>query len=385
MRRMTLAIVGGALGLAALAGYLFLNERPLVVPIVSIERDVPVTVYGLGTVEARILSRIGFEVGAALTELSADSGDRVSAGQVLARLHPSEQEARIARAEAAVEAAAAGQTKAEAAVARARADLAQYELTNARQQALARRNTISDQTAEEAERDVAVAAADLAVAESEIAVAAAQHADATAALRYERVLLDHHELHAPFDAVVVARHVEAGTVVRAGEPVFTLIDPASVWTLAYIDEARAGAIALGQPAEIRLRSLPHSVFTGHVSRIGIESDRVNEERRVWITCDTCPAQVYLGEQAEIRITVATLPEALLVPEIAIRGFDGHTGRVWTVMDGAATEATVTFGHRTEDSRAQIVDGLPVGADVVAVPVAGLTEGRRLRTGRKDAP
>lgn len=385
MRRMTLAAIGGALGLAALAGYLVLNERPLTVPVAATEQDVPVNIYGLGTVEARIASKIGFEVGSALTQLSADSGDRVAAGQVLARLHPGEQEARVARAEAAVEAAAAGQTRAEAAVARARAVLAQSEATNARRQALARRDTISDQTAEEAERDVAVAAADLAVAVSEIAVAAAQHADATAALRYERVLLDHHELRAPFDAVVVDRHVEAGTVVRAGEPVFTLMDPASVWTLAYIDEARAGAIALGQPAEIRLRSLPHSVFTGHVARIGIESDRVNEERRVWIACETCPAQVYLGEQAEIRITVATLPEALLVPEIAIRGFDGHTGRVWTVQDGAAAEATVVFGHRTEDARAQIVAGLPAGAAVVAAPVGGLTEGRRLRPEPETAP
>ena len=385
MRRMTMVVVGGALGLAAMAGYLVLNERPLLVPVVSTERDVPIRIYGLGTVEARITSKVGFEVGAALTELTTDSGDIVAEGQVLARLHPSEQEARVAQAEAAVEAAAAGRTRAEAAVARARAVFAQSEATNARRQALARRDTISDQTAEEAERDVAVAAANLAVAESEIAVAAAQHADATAALLYERALLEHHVLRAPFDAVVVDRHVEAGTVVRAGEPVFTLIDPASVWTLAYIDEARAGAIALGQPAEIRLRSLPHSVFTGHVARIGIESDRVNEERRVWIACDSCPAQVYLGEQAEIRITVATLPEALLVPEIAIRGFDGHTGRVWTVQGGAATEATVIFGHRTEDARAQIVDGVTAGAEVVEVPVAGLTEGRRLRPDREDAP
>lgn len=384
MRRMTMAIIGGALALAAMAGYLVLNERPLLVPVVSVERDVPVRIYGLGTVEARITSRIGFEVGAALKELSADSGDIVAEGQVLARLHPSEQEARVARAEAAVEAVAAGQTRAEAAVARARAVLAQSEATNARRQALARRDTISDQTAEEAERDVAVAAADLAVAQSEIAVAAAQHADATAALRYERALLDQHVLRAPFDAVVVDRHVEAGTVVRAGEPVFTLMDPASVWTLAYVDEARAGAIALGQPAEIRLRSLPHSVFAGRVARIGIESDRVNEERRVWIACDSCPAQVHLGEQAEIRITVATLPEALLVPENAIRGFDGHTGRVWTVQEGAAAEAAVIFGHRTEDARAQIVDGLPAGAEVVAVPVDGLSEGRRLRPDREDA-
>jgi HlyD family secretion protein len=360
------------------AGYLFLAERPLAVPVAVVERDVPVRVYGLGTVEARIVSRIGFEVGAALTDLGVDSGDAVAEGQVLARLHTAEQQARVVRAEAAVEAARATLGKAEANVVRARAVLEQRRSTNVRQQALAERSTISTQTAEEAQRDVDVAAADLAVAESEVKVAQAQLADAEAALLYERTLLDHHVLHAPFDAVVVARHAEAGTVVRAGDPIFTLMDPGTVWTLAYIDEARAGSIAVGQTAEVRLRSLPHEVFGGTVDRIGIESDRVNEERRVWIACDRCPAEVYLGEQAEVRITVATLPEALLVPEVAVSGFDGHRGRVWIVQDGRLAETEVTFGHRTQDARVEIVSSLPDGAKVVAAPVKGLSEGRMAR-------
>ncbi|MEP0321916.1 efflux RND transporter periplasmic adaptor subunit [Bauldia litoralis] len=370
-----------ALAIAALvgaAGWFFLTERPIAVPVVALEKNVPVRVYGLGTVEARIISRIGFEVGAALTELAVDSGDSVAKGQVLARLHTAEQEARVARAEAAVAAAGAALGKADASVTRARAVLGQRQATNARQQALVERNTISAQTAEEAQRDVDVAAAELAVAESDVAVAGAQRSDAEAALRLETTLLDHHVLRAPFDAVVVDRHVEAGTVVRTGDPIFTLMDPGTAWTLAYVDEARAGTVALGQTAEVRLRSLPHQVFAGSVTRIGIESDRVNEERRVWITCDRCPPQVYLGEQAEVRITVAILAEALLVPEIAVSGFDGHQGRVWVVQDGRLTEVPVIFGHRTEDARLEVVSGLPEGGQVVSEPVNGLSEGRMAR-------
>lgn len=378
------AFVLVALGALGVAGYLFLTERPLAVPVASMEQDVAVRVYGLGTVEARIVSKIGFEVGAALTDLAVDSGDSVAEGQALARLHTAEQEARVARAEAAADAAGATLGKAEASATRARAVLAQSVAANARQQALVERSTISAQTAEEAQRDVDVAAADLLVSESEIIVARAQLADAEAGLSLETTLLDHHILRAPFDAVVVERHVEAGTVVRVGEQIFTLMDPATIWTLAYVDEARAGTVALGQTAEVRLRSLPHEVFTGVVARIGIESDRVNEERRVWVACDRCPAQVYLGEQAEIRITVADLPEALLVPEVAVSGFDGHQGRVWVVRDGRLAEAPVVFGHRTEDARLEIVDGLPEGAQVVSAPVKGLTEGRRARVIGGDA-
>ncbi len=187
MTRRTTRSLLALVALLALGGFawFFLTERPISVPVASLEQNVAVRVYGLGTVEARIVSDVGFEVGAALTELAVDSGDAVTKGQVLARLHPSEQEARVKRAEAAVEAASATLGRAEASVARARAIIAQRQATNARQQELLGRNAISTQAAEEAQRDVDVAAADLALAESDIAVVRAQQADAAAALRYE--------------------------------------------------------------------------------------------------------------------------------------------------------------------------------------------------------
>ncbi len=126
--------VYGAVAVVALvAGGWLLTERPLTVSVVTAETDVPLRLYGLGTVEARVLSRIGFEVGAALVSLSVDAGDPVRTGQELAALHPAEQEARVARARAAVAANAAGQAKAEAAVSRANAVLAPRIAANTRQ------------------------------------------------------------------------------------------------------------------------------------------------------------------------------------------------------------------------------------------------------------
>ncbi|TGD60785.1 efflux RND transporter periplasmic adaptor subunit [Tabrizicola sp. WMC-M-20] len=367
-----------AVGAVAVGGRFFLTERPVFAPVVTVEQSTQVRVYGLGTVEARIVSKIGFEVGAAISELLVDSNEAVTKGQVLARLHPAEQQARVARAEAGVAASDAAILKAEANVARAQAVLAQRKAANARQQELALRSAIAEKSAEEAQRDVDVAAAEQTVAQSDVAVIRAQGADARAALVYEQTLLSHHTLIAPFDAVIVQRHAEAGTVVRAGDVIFTLMDPKTVWVQTYIDEGRAGDLALAQPAEIRLRSLPHAVYSGAVVRIGIESDRVNEERRVWVTCTDCPAQVFLGEQAEVRITTATLADSLLVPEIAIQGFDGHQGRVWTLQDGRLVQMPLIFGHRTEDARVEVVSGLPNGAQIVASPVKGLAEGRMAR-------
>jgi HlyD family secretion protein len=376
--------VYGAVALVALAaGGWFLTERPLTVSVVTAETDVPLRLYGLGTVEARVLSRIGFEVGAALVSLSVDAGDPVRAGQELAALHPAEQEARVARARAAVAANAAGQAKAEAAVSRANAVLAQRIAANTRQKELARQDVASIQRAEEAQRDEDVARAELSLAEADLAVIRAQGADAAAALQLEETLLSHHRLIAPYDAVVVSRHAEPGTVVKAGDPIFTLIDPATVWIQAYIDEERAGQLALGQPAVLRLRSQPAAAFHGTVARIGLESDRVNEERRVWLTCSDCPAEMFLGEQAEVRILTGTRASALMVPEVAITGFDGHRGTVWVVQDGRLHRADLTFGARDDRGRVEVTGDLLDGAAIVAMPPKGADEGRLARIG--DAP
>jgi len=380
---MTLLTKRNIFGLAvvsaiAAGSWFFLTERPVSVPVVVAEQGVPVRVFGLGTVEARVVSKIGFEAGGVLTDLLVDSNDTVTKGEVLARLDPAEQEASVVRAEAGVAAADAAILKARANVERAMAVLAQSRTTNMRQQELASRSVVAATSADQAQRDVDVAAADLTVAQSEVAVVTAQAADARAALRREQTLLEQHVLAAPFDAVVVDRQAEAGTVVKTGDMIFTLMDPKTVWVQGYIDEGRAGDLLLGQVVQIRLRSLPHRVFTGWVARIGIESDRVNEERRVWVSCSDCPARTYLGEQAEVRITVATLSRALLVPEIAVRGFDGHRGRVWVVQNSRLAEVPLIFGHRTEDARVEVVSGLPDGARIVASPIRGLTEGRRAR-------
>ena len=381
-QRAVLAIV--AFGAIAVGGWFFLTERPVFVPVVRADQTTQVRVYGLGTVEARIVSKIGFEVGAALSDLLVDSNDTVTKGEVLARLHPAEQQARVARAEAGVAAADAAILKSKANVTRAQAVLAQRNSANDRQQELASRSAVAATSAEEAQRDVDVAAAELIVAQSDVAVIRAQGADARAALLYEQTLLAHHTLTAPFDAVIVQRHAEAGTVVRAGDVIFTLMDPKTVWLQTYIDEGRAGDLALGQPATIRLRSLPHAVFSGAVVRIGIESDRINEERRVWVGCTDCPDQVFLGEQAEVRITTATLTDSLLVPEIAIDGFDGHQGRVWTLQDRRLRQVPLIFGHRTEDARVEVISGMPDGAQIISSPVKGLTDGRLARVAG-DAP
>ena len=374
----------GLIVAAIAAGAFYLPNRSLSVPVAAPERDIAIQVYGLGTVEARVLSKAGFKVAGLLTELHADHGDRVAAGTVLARLDAREQEARLARARAGVAVAEANARQTAARLERARAVHVQRVQVNKRRQELVRRGNVSVESAEEAATDVQVATADIAVSEAEAAVARAALDDARAQLRIEQALADQHVMTAPYDAVVVQRLKELGTVLAPGEPLFTLIDPATVWTRAFIDEQRAGGLAVGQPAELRLRSLPTQAFRGRIARIDIESDRVSEERRVHVACDTCPPEVYLGEQAEVVITKGRLAEAVLVPETAVEGFDGAGGTVWTVEDGRLAQRQVRFADRTLDGRLVIASPLPAGARVVTALEPGLRFGRRAEV-REGAP
>jgi len=372
------ASTGVVIAAALAAGLFVYGNRPVAVQVASIQEDVAVRVFGLGTVEARVLSKIGFEVGATLLELSADHGDRVTKGQVLARLNEGEQEAKVAKARAALLIAEVTIEKGAANLEKARAVLAQKQEANRRKQALVGRDIVSAQMAEEAVRDEAVAKADVSVAESEVESARAQLADAQAQLQFEETMLRHRTLVAPYDGLVVERHKELGTVIKAGDPIFTLIAADSYWGLAYVDEARAGFIREGQRVDARKRSRPQEDFTGRVARIGLESDRVTEERRVYVQGDNPPPQIFLGEQVEFWITVARLDKALLVPEAAVQGYDGRQGRVWTVEEGRLQHRLVQFRHRTEDARLEIVGGVPEGARVVTRVENGFREGRSVR-------
>jgi HlyD family secretion protein len=365
---LALVVAGGAIAWAQIF-------RPIGVQVLQPARDISVQVFGLGTVEARVTSKVGFKVSGVLVDLRADVGDRVAKGQVLARLDDREQSARVARAKAAVEQTVASLQKASAGLEKAKANYANAKNISERRQKLVQSNTASVETAETARTAQDAAAADVNLASSDVAVARAAIGDAKAQLQQESATLDFHVLTAPYDAMVTARIKELGSALGAGEPVFTLIDPQSVWVLAYIDESKAGEIRVGEPAEIVLRSHPNVRLPSRVARIEPESDRVNEERRVEIAFDSLPADANLGEQAEVYITTMRLPQALLVPEAAIVGLGKNGGTVWTVENGHLQQREVTLGHRLLDGRYEITGGVPDKAVVVAPLPNGLRAGR----------
>ena len=383
-KRIILFAIAAVVVAGLLVGAWIMFLRPVKVEAADVQQNVPVQVFGLGTVEARVTSKVGFKVSGVLVDLRADVGDRVQKGTILAGLDDREQRAQVARAKATIEQAEANLQRAKASVDKAQANYANTKSINERRQTLLQNNNTSLETAQTAQAAEDAARGDLNLANSDVLVAEANISDAKAQQQQQSAILEFHTLMAPYDAMVTARLKELGSALGAGEPVFTLIDPKSVWVLAYIDESKAGEIKVGESAEIVLRSRPTQRFRAQVARIQPESDRVNEERRVEITFDRLPDDFSLGEQAEVYVTTTRLPQALLVPEAAIEGLSKNRGTVWTVEGGRLQRREVTLGHRLLDGRFEITGGAPGDGVVIVQSGSGMRVGRAAKVMGKTA-
>jgi HlyD family secretion protein len=373
-----------AIGAGATA---WMRSHEIAVPVLAPQTDVEVRVFGIGTVEAQVASKVGFHLAGKIREISADQGDIVTSGTLLARLDDDSQRAKLMKSEASVRQAAANAMKSQAQRDRAEVSYQQKKNVNARRQTLVGRGAVSQEAAEDTQAAEEIARGDLRLAEAEVAVSRVLQDDAEAQRRIDAVLLDQHELRAPFDARVIARHKELGSVANAGEAVFTLIEPASIWIRAFIDEASAGGLRIGQKAVVRLRSEPLNTFAAEIVRIDQENDRITEERRVYVRCRDCGPQHqvrFLGEQAEIEIVKGKVASGYFIPLKFIEGYDGRSGTIWLIQDNRLTQWQAQFGDRLLDGRVRIASEIPAGAAIVARDPAGLRAGRAARAAAEPA-
>ena len=367
--------------ITAIAVVAFLSWRTyfssLTVSVAPVQSSVEEQVFGLGQVGARVQSNVGFKVAGVITELDADQGGRVHAGKVLARLDARDIEAQVALAKANVAQARANVIKAQADVASAKVTLANDTRISQRYAGLVPSGSLAKEQAEDAETAMQVASANVQVAQSEVALDDAAVQSAKAQQSFEEATLAQYTLTAPYDGWVISRNLELGASFNPGnssQPVFTLVKANTVWVVSYVDETLAGRLQVGEPVYIVLRSDPTRRLPGHIVRIEIQSDAVNEERIVDVGFDQIPENIHLAEQAEVFITTGQLKQAVLVPQVAVMDFTHDKGTVWTFERGKIGKRTVTFGPQLLDGRLPVLSGLPEGASVV-LPQSGLRVGR----------
>ena len=380
-----LALAGGLLGGF---GYVVTRSGPLAATRVTVaspeRRDLQPALFGIGTVEARRAYAIGPTAAGRVRQVLVDIGDAVVAGQLIAEMEPVDLDDRIAAAQAALRRAGNARTAAEAQVRETESRQALAD-DNARRFAELRRQGFVTQEAVDTRQYEANAA--------RTALAAAQaNRDATGQDR-ERLLAEqaaatklraNGQLHSPVAGVVIAREAEPGSTLVAGQSVVRLIDPASLWIRVRIDQARSAGLRAGLPADIVLRSRPGERWPGQVARVELVGDSVTEEKVAQVTFAQRPDGVALGELAEVTLSLPAIPDALVLPNAAVRRLTGQEG-VWLLAaDGTVRSQPVRIGIRTLDGQVQILAGLSAEARVIVHSERELHAGDTVKPSEKLA-
>lgn len=371
----------GVLAFIAILVWLFVTRGPLAPVGVEhaqvVRMNIEPSLFGIGTVEARLAYAVGPTQPGRVLRVLVDQGDAVKAGQLLAEMDPVDLDKRteaaanaLARARKTLQAVRAQLSETESREKLARANLARYV-------ELQQKNFVAKEMLESRRHEANAAAAAVAAARANVEGAVSEVGRAEADLQGVARVRGSYRLLSPVAGVVTAREVEPGTTVVAGQAVVRLVNPASLWVRARIDQSRAAGIGLNQPAGIVLRSEPDTAMPGRVARIELQSDSVTEERVVDVAFDAAPARLYLGELAEVTIRLPAVRDALAVPNAAVTQMEGRTG-VWQAVDGRARFKPVRVGLQGEDGLIQVLAGLDSGERVIAYSTKQLADGMRVR-------
>lgn len=277
----------------------------------KIERgDIRVTISATGALSAISTVDVGSQISGQVTDVLADFNDRVTKGQVIARIDPSTYEAQIAQGTAQV-------NNAKASLATAQATLRNAELDYQRKSELAR-----DKLVARSDADLARAARDQ--ARAQLAGAQAQINQQVASTQTSRLNLQRTVIRAPVDGVVLTRTVEPGQTVAASlqSPVLFQIaeDLSKMEIVLAIDEADIGQVKSGQSVDFSVDSFPDRKFRGNVQQVRLSATNTSNviTYPVVVAVDNADGVLLPGMTANAEIEVSHRDDVLRVSNAALR-------------------------------------------------------------------
>lgn len=300
--------------------------------------------------------------GLSIIAILAEEGDRVTAGQVLARLsrttlevQKAQNDAQIARAEALI-------AQSNAQIVEAEANLVQAKNAFDRSKALRTSGNVTIETFDQRDAAARAAAARQNSARQALAIANADLALAKAQGRDIEVKLARTEIKAPAGGIVSRRSAKLGATVAmaATEPLFRIIADGAIELEAQVAEVEMPRLKLGQAVAVTPAGSP-TALAGTIRLIAPEVDRQSRLGRIRVALAGNPS-VAVGSFARGvietgRKTVVTLPLSAITY--------ARTGpTVQSVSDGKVTTKKVTLGL-AGGGRAEIASGIAEGETVVA--------------------
>ncbi len=353
------------------------------------------SVTASGTLSPVEISTVGSQVSGRVIEVLVDHNDRVTKGQVLARLDPQVLIGERAQARARLQAA-------QAELVRAKATAANAHVTAKRTAGLIASGAVAAADVDAAEAAAAVADAAVASAKASIVLAQAQVHNAETNLTYTTIT-------APIAGVVISRSVDPGNTVAASlqAPELFVIagDLARMELHASVAEADVSQLADGQRVELAFDAYPERTFAGAVRQIRNQAVTTNNVVTYDAVVSVANPEGLLrpGMTATATFVVDQAVDALVVPAKALRyrpptttaadtlarGARPSPG-VWVLRDGAPVRIAVTTGLSDGTSTVIVGAGLAEGdpiitADSRARTTAGNGSGSSRGTNRTSGP
>ena len=297
-----------------------------------------------GPLKASDSAIIKARVAGELQDLSVREGDTMQAGQVIARIDPSEFQARVRQAQQQADAA------------KAQVDIAQRQFDN--NQALVNQGFIS-QTA-------------LLASQASLNGAKATHMAALAALDLANKSLADTTLRSPLSGVVAQRLAQPGERVAIEARLIEVINLARLELEAALSAEEASRVKVGMTAQLRIEGLADPV-PAKVLRINPSAQMGSRSIVVYLGIQGREglrqglfAQGSLGTQSV---------QVLAVPVSSVRT-DKPQPYVQVVQDGQIAHITVQPGARSEGGQESLmaVSGLSAGAQVLVGSVGAVREG-----------
>ena len=312
---------------------------------------------------------VGPEIdGYRLTELLAEEGDRVTKGQVLARLSRDILEAQLAQNSASLAKTQAAMDQVRSQIVESEATLRQVEDAFNRVKPLRETGVASQATFDERDAAFRTARARLAAQKEGLKLAEAEQLFMRAQRQELEVKLSRTEIRAPADGVVSRRTARIGAISSsAADPLFRIIRDGEIELDAEAPEFFITKLKPGQRARVEMEGA--SERTGAVRLVSQEVNTSSRLGRV---------RIFLGQSPELRIGMfakamidAGQRDAVGVPSTALL-YQNDGATVLAVVDGKVRERAVKPGLLAGDS-VEIKEGLKEG-EVVVMRAGSLLRG-----------
>ena len=128
----------------------------------------------------------------------------------------------------------------------------------------------------------------------------------------------------PSDGVVIARAVNQGQVVAAGQELFTVTDLSTVWVIGDLYEKDFGNVRVGSSATVRISTEPNAALHGRVGYIDPRVDPATRTAKVRLEVPNRSMELRLGMYVTIAFQTGSGDRVTLVPRDAVQSIGDRT-------------------------------------------------------------